>query len=277
MERLKPPKALEFDENISNHWKTWKKHLEFYLAATESDGKEDKVKTSILLTCIGDQGRRIYDTFDFKSNENPFNYAVVLKKFDEYWRPRKNITITRHKFFTYRQNEGQLFNDFLTNLKKLADECEFQHLRDSLIKDLIVCGVFDESLRERMLRDNDLDLEKATKLAYASEQTKSQLKSIQSNNISTVKRSDTILKCKFCSGSHRRGNCPAYGKTCLNCNKKNHFAKCCFSKIKLKEIKYDNDSSEDENNFTINSVKVANVETEEKYIDEKIDFVSENI
>ena len=35
--------------------------------------------------------------------------------------------------------------------------------------------------------------------------------------------------CKFCGTTHRRGSCPAYGKTCQKCSKRNHFAKVCRS------------------------------------------------
>ena len=35
--------------------------------------------------------------------------------------------------------------------------------------------------------------------------------------------------CKFCGTIHRRGSCPAYGKTCQKCSKRNHFAKVCRS------------------------------------------------
>ena len=39
-----------------------------------------------------------------------------------------------------------------------------------------------------------------------------------------------IKNCKFCSYTHKRGNCSAYGKKCKNCLKPNHFAKCCPNK-----------------------------------------------
>ena len=37
--------------------------------------------------------------------------------------------------------------------------------------------------------------------------------------------------CKFCAGSHQRGNCPVYGQKCNKCHRKNHFAKCCRQKV----------------------------------------------
>ena len=96
----------------------------------------------------------------------------MLEKFTSYCNPRKNITILRHKFFTCKQVEGQSFNDFVTELKKHVSECEFGDLTTSLTKDMIVCGVADNTLRERLLRDGDLTLEKAIAAGRAAEETK---------------------------------------------------------------------------------------------------------
>ena len=59
MDKLETPQAFSFDGNVSQSWKLWLKHFDFYLAATEKDTKGDKVKTSIFLTCIGQKGRKI--------------------------------------------------------------------------------------------------------------------------------------------------------------------------------------------------------------------------
>ena len=42
----------------------------FFLAATEIDGKSEKIKTSTLWMCIGPKGREIYDTFTFTMKIN---------------------------------------------------------------------------------------------------------------------------------------------------------------------------------------------------------------
>ena len=52
MDQLKPPAPFGFEGNISEKWKIWKKSFEFFMTATESDEKSDKVKTSIFLTCM---------------------------------------------------------------------------------------------------------------------------------------------------------------------------------------------------------------------------------
>ena len=244
MERLKPPGPLSFEGNVAQTWKTWSKAFDFNLVATESDTKSDKIKTSILLTCIGERGREIYETFEFTNDGDSLKLKPVLDQFEAYCNPRSNTTINRHKFFTYRQIEGQTFNNFVTELRTLSAECEFDNLRDSLIKDMIICGVSDRALRERMLREPKIDLKKAIELGQAAEQTKQHAKQLTTqvdrslNKISHSKRkgrkqsiagaasnetedkhfkgkqSEMIKHCKFCAGSHARGRCPAYGKKC---------------------------------------------------------------
>ena len=145
MDKLEPPSPFSFDGNVSHRWKKWSKHFDFFLTATESDTKSDKVKTSILLSCIGPKGRDIYETFHFSNNEDNLKLKPVLDKFTEYC----------NQFFTYKQQEGQSFNEFVTELKRRSSECEFATLQDSLIRDMIVCGA-----TERLLRDAELTLEK---------------------------------------------------------------------------------------------------------------------
>ena len=69
-----------------------------------------------------------------------------------------------------------------------------------------------------------------------------------SNNQKSQKESpELIKKCKFFSFSHKRGPCPACGKLCNNCKKKNHFAKCCNIKNVNNVHKYQDSSKSDEN------------------------------
>ena len=277
MDKLRPPPPFSFEGNVSQGWKIWQKHFQFFLTATESDTKSDKIKTSILLTCIGPKGRDIYETFTFEQDTDKLKLKPVLEKFTMYCNPRKNITILRHKFFTYKQVEGQCFNDFVTELKKRSSECEFGDLTPSLTKDMIVCGITDNPLRERLLRDADLTLEKAIAAGHAAEETKRHAKELKEHQESAdvhkinrgrdklprgpdkrSKHPDNVInKCKFCSGSHQRGKCPAYGKRCHKCQRKNHFEVCCPEK-EVKSVAENNtpttSSSDDDDEFYIDMV-----------------------
>ena len=82
-------------------------------------------------------------------------------KFKNYCNPRKNLTYDRHVFFTRNQNRNETIDQYVTDLRNKASTCDFGHLCDSLIKDRLICGVTDEAVRERLLRDADLTLAKA--------------------------------------------------------------------------------------------------------------------
>ena len=69
----------------------------------------------MLLTCIGQKGREIYKTFTFNSADDQMILGPVLNTFSEYGNRRKNVTILHHKFFLYRQLEGQSFHNFITS------------------------------------------------------------------------------------------------------------------------------------------------------------------
>ena len=61
------------------------------MTATEYNGKSDKVKTRLLLHCIGNKAREVYSTFAFLSTEDSMKYNKVLEHFEAYFGPRKNI------------------------------------------------------------------------------------------------------------------------------------------------------------------------------------------
>ena len=50
-DKLESPQSFSFERHVSQGWKLWLKYFEFYLTATEMNGKMTKFKTSFLLSC----------------------------------------------------------------------------------------------------------------------------------------------------------------------------------------------------------------------------------
>ena len=108
MDKFEPPNSMSFDGNVAENWDVWKQELELYLVATEKKGKSDKIKISILLHCIGKQGREIYNTFTLTTADDRLKFETVVGKFDKYCQPRRNLTYLRDRFFSYRQTWRKL-------------------------------------------------------------------------------------------------------------------------------------------------------------------------
>ena len=135
-----------------------------------------------------------------------------------------------------------MLDEFVTLLRKFSAECEFGDLNLSLITDIIVAGVTSNLLRECMLRELNLSLEQPIRLGQSAEETQKHIKALKQdaevskitcthislsyspnqnfhysasnslhkqpnppNNSSAL----VIRKCKFCSGTHNKGNCSA--------------------------------------------------------------------
>ncbi|EZA60809.1 hypothetical protein X777_05152 [Ooceraea biroi] len=104
--------------------------------------------------------------------------TAVMQAFKNYCTPKANESVDRHIFFSRVQQSGESFDVFLTELKKLSKQCGFGTLNDSLIKDRIISGLSDSNLKNRLLRKEDLDLEKCIRIYKATELAQQQLKTL---------------------------------------------------------------------------------------------------
>lgn len=113
---------------------------------------------------IGDEGLELYNTFKYEDEGDRY-------KFD-------NVTYERHLFFTRTQQAEEAIDQYATELKGRAKSCEFGELKEGLIRDRIVCDIGSNLLREKLLRTQDLTLDKALQLSRANETSKAQMKTI---------------------------------------------------------------------------------------------------
>ncbi|GBL99711.1 Uncharacterized protein K02A2.6 [Araneus ventricosus] len=271
METFRPPGAINFScSNLADTWNRWTQKLKNYLIASEKDKKPDGVKIAILLN-LGDEGTDIFSTFKSENGKSIEKFDDVVEMFTNYCIPRRNVVFERFKFFSCSQQEGQQVDNYLTELKTLASTCDFGDQEEGLIRDRVVLGIRDMSLQERLLRESDLTLKKAAEFLRASEASKHQIESVKSaSKVHVIQKnrdknskgtasytknsaSDTVFNCQKCGKEHKKLKCPAYGKICSKCKRKNHFAAVCKTVKKnyrsVNNLENDNSSNSGMNLF----------------------------
>ncbi|UYV80953.1 K02A2.6-like, partial [Cordylochernes scorpioides] len=223
------------------------------------------------------------------------NLSIVKDKFNNYFPPKLNTTIERFKFNQMKQKEDESFNDFLTRIKLQIANCKYAVMSDELLKDRIVVGIINNEIRERLLSEADLNLEKATQICIACENATNQMKHVLSDSDkqvavtkmnskkwedrkeprkeNTTNQSHKIIgNCRNCCRSHKINQCPAYQKRCNKCMKLNHFANLCRSQntnsYKVRQI-VGSPEPEMIQEFVIQSVENTNL-TEDWYEEVKI-------
>ena len=155
--------------------------------------------------------------------ESRESVAVLKAKFRELCNPLTNVITERQRFNTRFQEASEHVQNFITALKILADTCEIGTLKDSLIRDRIVCGVSSDALRKQLLKERVLTLQKVVQLCQIYEvlkgtARKSQIsrKLMQSDNRPALPQSVTKHACT-CGSCHapQKELSPAFAKNVL--------------------------------------------------------------
>ena len=251
---LPPPVPLEIhSDQAGEKWKRFRRAWDSYSLATGLSDKAQNVQVATLLTIIGEEAREVYSTFRGWGHEGDDKKIVpVLQQFERYCEPRINIPFERYRFNRRSQESGETYDQYRTALRKLAENCDFGSITpDELLRDRLVFGIRDAKTRERLLREPALTLKRTDEVCHAAESMVSQLKLVEEgqnsgvnavrpvtstknapDRSSTKSTQDRTPDCPNCGRQHdnrRRDLCPAFGKTCRKCQKRNHFAIKCRS------------------------------------------------
>lgn len=246
------------------------------MSVSGNEKLDDKSKIDFLLYSMGDRAEDIIIQF-----EKDLSYTELLQNFDKFFSPKKNVIYERFKFNSRIQREGEDFDQFVTDLHKLAEGCEYNLLKEELIRDRVVIGIRDRNISDRMLLKNDLKLEEAIQMGKQAEIQKKESMIIRENKeeseinrvrvgTATTQRNNEELQlkgnCWFCGQKrHPRYKCPALNTTCFKCRKTGHFARLCKAKM-VKNI---------EKEETGSTYEVSFCESKQKYLID-VDVFQEN-
>ena len=76
------------------------------------------------------------------------------------------------KFFTHRQKPGQALDDYVTEMRRLNNDCLLLELRGLLPKDMLIIDLNDKGFQEQLLRHSNLQwLTRCLRLALVNQCT----------------------------------------------------------------------------------------------------------
>ena len=148
-------------------------------------------------------------------------------------------------------------------------------------------GVSNCKTRERLLRVQELTLEKALDVVRSAEMTEKQLQELESD--SSVhgigkEKSKSVLKkqlsdkeeksppkktfnCRNCGTRHGARECPAYGKSCHNWQRQNHFQNMCRSRKKVPGLEEETKEHHSNTNLFVGAVTTkVDVQNDECFV-----------
>ena len=259
MRRGLTPPILDLTVDRYAAFKIWKQKWNDYKLLTDLDNKPVEFQCAMLRYTFSDETRNIYEALSLSEGDGK-DPEKIIEHLETFARGIINETLERHSFNCRKQEEGERFDEFLTEVKLRAKNCNFcATCYPGLLRDRIVGGIRDDHMRQKLLSDSKLTLQKAEDICRAGEKAQEGMNTLKnstsnaaestneeheeinyvnsrkkfgkkpfanSNFPATTKNRQTPNSCKFCLRSHQFGRdyCPSWGKRCNDCKQSNHFA-----------------------------------------------------
>ena len=249
-----PPLFLPTPGRPTIPWETWKSRFQTYLIATGGDAFAADRQRAILLHCLGEEGQRIHETLPpaVKLEDTETVFDLTLRQLDGFFIPRVNVIVERFTFRQRTQRPEESTAEYVSVLRGLASTCRFGNMTDDMIRDMVVEKTTHPRLREKLLQDPDLTLDRALAAADAFERALREAAVMSGQHPAPVvatlaqplprrqpRRKNQSKSqhqhqspCTNCGRStHPTGSrdCPARGRTCSACGRTGHFAAVCRS------------------------------------------------
>ena len=243
----------------AKEWERYKRDFLIHLDALGLDDKPGKRKVGMLLANMGHEAIKIYDAFTWavavqanadagieaREAEDKHNLETVFGKFDKHFGVHNYRNIKRQEFLNTKRGKKSIM-DYISELKRKAEFCEYGEQKEGLICDMIINGVSDRKCSEKLMEieANELTLEKVIQTCRQVELTNAHLKTLDAENPSVnyanashgashpsmrkVSRHREGYQgnnpyCDRCCKHHAYRNCPAFDKICDACGQKGHF------------------------------------------------------
>ena len=103
--------------------------------------------------------------------------------------PKPSEIVQTCKFNSRYRNPGESVSMFVSELRSLAEFCNYGAVLDDMVRDRLVCGINNASIQHRLLSEPDLTFEKAHTLALGFDTA--------ARNVQTLQKICRIC-CEYC-------------------------------------------------------------------------------
>ncbi|XP_061570028.1 uncharacterized protein K02A2.6-like [Cololabis saira] len=236
-----------FDPKIQT-WDEYTEILEQFFEANEIED-EDRQK-AILISVVGASTYRLMRNLlsPDKPKDKSFQELVLLMK--NHYDPKPSEIVQRYKFDSRNRKPSESVMEYVAELRRLAQDCNYGNTLQQRLRDRIVCGVNDDRIQRRLLSETDLTFDKAMSLAVSLETANKNAQDLQTSgatakcfSITKGQQETRTFKgenreCYRCKGTtHTAADCRYKQEKCHACGKVGHLARACRSKAKLNQKK----------------------------------------
>ena len=150
-------------------WDVYVELMESFFQANDIDS--DEKRRAVLLSTIGSCTYTVLRNLTAPKAPLEKPLKDLLKLLKEHYAPRPNPIVQRCKFYSRNRQSAERIPVYFSELRALAEQCEFADYLDTALRDRFIAGINDDRLQRRLLAEPyaGLTLTKAVDLAIAME------------------------------------------------------------------------------------------------------------
>ena len=149
-------------------WVSYTERLVQYFVAN-SISEEGNTRRAILLSSCGAPTYQLIRNLVAPGKPTDKSFTEIVALVRDHHQPRPSTIVQHFNFHTQTQKPGEKISEFVAQLRKLSEHCEFGETLEDMHRDRLVCGCRDHRLQCKLLAESDLNFEKAFKIAKAAE------------------------------------------------------------------------------------------------------------
>ena len=120
-------------------------------------------------------------------------YEDLVKTLSAHYCPTPSEIVWRHKFYSRSRKSGETVATFVSELRSIAEYCNFGATLDVMLPDRLVCGINNSQIQKRLLSEKDLKYQNALELALGIEAVALSLKELSLQGAKQVDQGSTPL------------------------------------------------------------------------------------
>ena len=169
LSKLTQPDKLDLSVDRGASFRAWKTRWTDFCTLSGLSSQRKKVQLAMLRSCLSDDTIRIVENMGLSESEQS-DISVIVERLERHAVGQVSQVMQRRAFNLRIQQAGESFDDYVTCLRDLSQDCGFcNSCRDSLIRDRIVVGICDSTVIRRLCAIQNLTLDEAIQICRSEE------------------------------------------------------------------------------------------------------------
>ena len=225
---------VEQFDNQRTVFSEYKERLDFYFEANEITSETKK--KAVFLTVVGSATFSLVKDLVAPSKIADKSYEGICSVLKEHFEPPPSKFVQRTKFEARFRKQHETLNQYIADLRKLSEHCDFGESLEERLCERLVRGINDQRIQRRLLSEVDLNLSKAMKIVQAMSLTTEAAKDLtpsasggeihqlrqHKSQFNQVAKQHSNSKCQRCGKDHKNKPCHFRNAECFLCKKVGH-------------------------------------------------------